>query len=431
MSKPIPISQFNHQAQWLIDHFALDQKRGGCSLSIVHRGQLVTSIGAGEARENVPFTPTTLSLNFSTGKGILVTLIHVLVANKLLDYDIPIAHYWSAFGNNGKTTISLRHVLSHEAGLFDITSITQHAKDMLDWQAMIEKIETMNISQSKSDTQERDEKFVAYSALVSGWILGGLVEKVTHLDLQTALENYLLAPLNLIGQVYMGVPAEIVTKIARPFRDKEERAKPKMVEDSQATLDFYAMLPTYECWQKIAAKGNTDKPISKLTTQQINGLYFDSTKIDLSDYKSALVPVGSRQFNYFHPASLQAKIPAVNTVATGHALVTIYAMLANRGVWHHNIMIDLTTFEHLSKVQNSTQDKIMPALMNWRLGYHRVFSLCKDTKNAFGHMGYNGSMAWCDPSRELAVAFTHNYDVTMMTEIRQFMVNELVLANFS
>ena len=82
----------------------------------------------------------------------------------------------------------------------------------------------------------------------------------------------------------------------------------------------------------------------------------------------------------------------------------------------------------------------MPAHMAWRLGYHRRFSIChskgldKSTNDAaesmeqsFGHMGYNGSVAWCDPTRQLSFAFIHNFDVTMLNDIRQFALTEAVL----
>lgn len=146
----------------------------------------------------------------------------------------------------------------------------------------------------------------------------------------------------------------------------------------------------------------------------------------MEDYKSALVPIGSRQFNYYHPATLQAKIPA-SGVASAFALARIYAMLANQGRWQDTAIISAPIFAELSKIHNQQFDKIMPAVMAWRLGYHRIFSLCHDVSHAFGHMGYNGSMAWCDPSRDLALAFVHNYDVTMLNDIRQFIINETVL----
>jgi hypothetical protein len=42
-------------------------------------------------------------------------------------------------------------------------------------------------------------------------------------------------------------------------------------------------------------------------------------------------------------------------------------------------------------------------------------------------MGYNGSVAWCDPTRQLSFAFIHNFDVTMLNDVRQFALTEAVL----
>ena len=44
--------------------------------------------------------------------------------------------------------------------------------------------------------------------------------------------------------------------------------------------------------------------------------------------------------------------------------------------------------------------------MHWRLGYHRGFAIGANTRNAFGHYGFGGSGALCDPNRQLAVAMT-------------------------
>ncbi|STZ04983.1 Uncharacterised protein [Moraxella osloensis] len=82
-----------------------------------------------------------------------------------------------------------------------------------------------------------------------------------------------------------------------------------------------------------------------MTTQAINALYFQPANINIEDYKSALVPIGSRQFNYYHPVTLQAKIPAANGVASAIALATIYAMLANRGVWQGKTLINSAVFK--------------------------------------------------------------------------------------
>ncbi|HBI48315.1 MAG TPA: serine hydrolase, partial [Moraxellaceae bacterium] len=394
-----------HLAQ-LLSQFDLNQKVGGCSLVIFHQGKAVTQLAHGIAnidktnQQVTPWQPSTLSLNFSTGKGILVTLIHILVSQKLLAYDKTLASYWPAFAQNGKDNITLRDILTHESGLFNIVSITEHAKDMLDWQLMLSKVEQMalnsptNTHSSGNGSANKDSvnqstkssaaSNVAYSALVSGWVLGGLIAKVTQLSLQQALEYYLLQPLDLVGQVYFGVPKDIIEQVAGQIRAKETQVKPLLTQDADSTLHFYQSLPFYPAWLTLS---QSDSP---LTTQAINALYFQPANINIEDYKSALVPIGSRQFNYYHPVTLQAKIPAANGVASALALATVYAMLANRGIWQGKTLINSAVFKALSTIHNEQFDKIMPAVMAWRLGYHRVFSLFHDVSDAFGHMGYNG-----------------------------------------
>lgn len=427
------LNAINQQLAHLLQAFDLNQPLGGCSLVIYHRGQCVTALAHGTATVDkttgarTPWTPHTLALNFSTGKGVLVTLVHCLVSQGLLDYDTPIAAYWADFAQHGKAGITLRDVLSHRANLYDVQQITHTAKDMLDWQAMVAKVAAM----PPTTPAHTDVPTVAYSALVSGWVLGGLVERVTGLTLQAALARYLLAPLGLVGQVYFGVPRAIVPEVAqrlRPPSANSERSKPVLPADSATTLAFYQTLPMYADWQRLAA---TDEV---LNTQAINALYFTPSQVAPADYQAALVPEGSRQFNYYHPASLQAKIPAANGVASAQALATIYAMLANGGQWtihgKPRTLITPEVFAALQQVQNQQADKVMPATMQWRLGYHRVFSRLHAVADGFGHMGYNGSMAWCDPDRQLAVAFVHNYDTTMLNDVRQFILTEQILDFF-
>ena len=201
--------------------------------------------------------------------------------------------------------------------------------------------------------------------------------------------------------------------------------------DSAATLATYAALPSYGCWQQLT--GITDKP---LTGAQINGLYFDQTQLNLKNYKAALLPSGSEPIHYYNAKTLQASLPAANGVASAQALATIYAMIANGGQWQGKTLIAPSIIAQLTTPQATGQDGVMPADMGWRLGYHRLFQLCTAEGSAvkaanaqgFGHMGYNGSVAWCDPARQLSFAFVHNFDVTMLNDIRQFALTEVVIS---
>ena len=474
-SEPIKLtvttnSDLQQRLQQLLTDLQLDDAPAGGALVVCQAGQCIAQASVGMARADLPWSADTLSLNFSTGKGILATLVHVLVSQQLLDYDRPIADYWPAFAAQGKEQITLRRVMSHQANLFSIQSIDVDHEAVLDWHRMLEKAAAMPIT-----APEQSELYdSAYSALVYGWVLGGVIEAVTDMPLADALRHYLTEPLGVADSCYFGVPENKVNEVAhlvKYFETEEQvaeqednlqtnqessqqcvqeqsqtrprRSKPILRADSANTLHTYTSLPSYACWQKKAltnqtsTNGSTNESttvdeLPSLDTAKINRLYFNSSQLNLRNYKSALVLANKQPIDYYDKRTLQAIIPAANGVASARALAAIYAMLANGGKWQGQTFINEATFKQLSTPQVTGIDAVMPAKMNWRLGYHRRFSIChseasNDRAQGFGHMGYNGSVAWCDPARQLSLAFIHNFDVTMLNDIRQFALTEALL----
>lgn len=435
-------TQLQQHLQQLLTDLQLDDAPAGGAVVVYQAGECIAQASTGLARLDMSWQPDTLAINFSTGKGILATLVHVLVSQQMLDYDMPIAHYWPAFAAQGKGKLTLRNVMSHQANLFSIQSIEVDSEALLDWEYMLKTVAEMPIT-APDHTELYDS---AYSALVYGWVLGGVIEAVTELSLAEALRRYLTEPLGIADSCYFGVPASKVNQVAKLAKDFEssnednsqlrsKRQKPTLKLDSQSVLRAYENLPSYACWQQQAlANERTNLPV--LDTAYINRLYFDTSKLNLKNYKAALIPVGKQAIDYHSRETLQAVIPAANGVASAQALATIYAMLASGGEWQGQTLIDSTTFEQLSTPQVSGLDAVMPAAMHWRLGYHRRFDICQNeanetadvSKQGFGHMGYNGSVAWCDPERQLSFAFVHNFDSTMLNDIRQFALTESVLS---
>ena len=433
-----------YQLQQILEKLQLDGSPAGGSLVVFHKGKCIVQASVGLANFNKPWSADTLSLNFSKGKGILATLIHVLVSEKLLQYDSAIADYWPAFSAKGKAQITLREVLSHQADLFAISSIEADHQTLLDWQTMLIEVAAMPIT-PPDNAAIYDS---AYSALVYGWILGGLIEKVTNMSLAAALETYVTQPLGIAGSCYFGVPKDRVGDVATlskhfemanktTSKSSQKSNKPLFKADSVSTLQTYAELPSYQCWQQLAVEQGLVDLDTPLIATLINRLYFDHSAINAKNYRAALIPIDKQPLDYYHKEVLQAIIPAANGVASARALATIYAMLANGGVWQGKTLIDATTFAQLSMPQVHGMDAVMPASMEWRLGYHRLFSVCQmiddnDVKTlnqqGFGHMGYNGSVAWCDPTRQLSFAFVHNFETTMLTDSRQFALTEALLS---
>lgn len=412
------------QLEQLLPSLAFDDDKAGGALTIFKDGVCVVDAAFGQANAAMAWTPRTLSLNFSIGKGVLATLIAVLVSDGVLAYDRPISDYWAEFGTNGKQKITLIDVLSHRAGLYHIASVVRSNDELGDWQAMLQAVASMAVATPKD--QDKHHYASAYSALVSGWILGGVIERATGETLQAVLEQKLAAPLGLAGELYFGLPSALHDNLALPsslFFDRTKRVKPVLKQDSDATKALFKALPIADLWQQKLTATNQD---GELTTQRIGQLYFDSSMLNLTNYKNALLADNKTPVNYYHPMLLSSPIPAANGISTSHALATLYAMHANDGVWGDKVLIKPATLRAMRQIYSDGADAVMPANMHWRAGFHRLFSV-QSANNAYGHMGYNGSVAFCDPDRRLAVAFIHNFETTMLNDIRQFVVSEMAL----
>ena len=98
----------------------------------------------------------------------MATLAHILVSEGFLDYDTPIGRYWPEFAQQGKDKLTLRHILSHQSGLYDIRNLINDAAEMLEWQHMLTVFEQAKPRFSAGEG-------VAYQALtLAGWSVGYL-----------------------------------------------------------------------------------------------------------------------------------------------------------------------------------------------------------------------------------------------------------------
>lgn len=354
-------------------------QQGGAALVVYFQGQKVVDIFTGKKSQEEDWQSDTLAMCYSTGKGILATLAHILVSEGILEYDQPIAHYWPEFAQNGKANITLRHVLSHQSGLFDIRNMIDAATEMLDWSHMLDVV-------AAATPRFVAGQSFAYQPLTYGWILGGVIEKAAKQPLSWLMQRYLVQPLELDG-AYFGTPVLELDRVARLLVKPKAptSAKPQTKKNSQPR------------------KASLSERLLELSGQ------------NPQDFQDAMIPKGMRNFSFYSDEGLQAVIPAANGVFTADSLAKVYAMLAKQGEWQGTQLIRPEVFKQLSSVQSKARDRVMPIPMHWRLGYHRILTMGKRAPHGFGHVGFNGSGAWCDFDRELSFAYTHNFNVTSAT----------------
>lgn len=367
-------------------------KPGGAALCVYYRGEPVIDIWGGTInKEMEPWQPDTVSLSFSTTKGIASTLLHKCVDQGLLSYDDPVSKVWPEFAANGKRGITLRHIMSHEAGLYHFKHMVDRADRILDWEYMVEQL-------AKATPRHKPGKTNGYHAFTYGWLAGEIARRAMDgKSFKDLVKQEIADPLELDG-LFVGMPkdqmhrrAHLVTNNGRPGK------KPK---------------------SKLLAKGAMAAAI--VGARMVN--------FDFNETVNAFHTRGMIDMDFNDEAVVSASIPAVNGMFSARSLAKLYSVMAMGGEYNGKSFISRETLSQVSQVQNRNLGRVIPMPMHWRLGFHRVFAFGQRVPAGFGHFGFGGSGGWCDPSRELAVGYVLNSGVgTPFGDARIVRINTSVL----
>lgn len=334
---------------------------GGGALTIYRGDELVLDVWGGyrDVEALLPWRRDTMAMSFSTTKGATSTVVHRLVDRGLIDVDATVAAHWPEFGGDGRDEITVRQLLSHQAGLHRIRRRVSSAEEMLDHEAMIDLVSSQRPS-------PRPGRVSGYHGITYGWLVAGLCRAVTGKSIGQLVQEEIVEPLDLDG-MYIGTP-----------RDQHHRV-----------ASLYPRPPAY-MHGKAAARLAERVPATR-------------------GVAAALMVDGFEDL-WFEPERrlLETEMPAANGVFTARSLATMYAALANRGRLGDVRFLSEETVRLLGKVQRRDRDIVLGLPMRWRLGYHHAFIAGRPMPKAFGHFGYGGSGGWADPETGLSVAFVTN-----------------------
>ena len=109
--------------------------------SVLIEGQPVVDLWAGHAdtARTHPFTETTLTPVFSTGKAVMALLIATAVEAGRLSYDQTVASVWPEFAAEGKQDVTVAQLMSHQSGLPGFSEAVDPAV-WFDAPAVVEKL---------------------------------------------------------------------------------------------------------------------------------------------------------------------------------------------------------------------------------------------------------------------------------------------------
>jgi CubicO group peptidase (beta-lactamase class C family) len=356
---------------------------GGAAVCVYQHGECVLDLWGGDRdRQGRPWERDTMAPSFSTTKGIASTLIHIMVDRGLLDYDAPVAEYWPEFAQAGKEAITLRHVLAHQSGLYHIRQMIDDASRMLEWEYMVEAIQ-------RAEPIHPPGERTGYHGLTYGFLVGEILQRVTHKSFPELVQQELVEPLDLDG-MYIGAPEDALDRAAELIWPGRRLA-----------------------WlsRESSSDGRRAEDIAHAGASWLSDALLRYAKLDLDlvSILDALAPRGISGFDFGAEDTLRAAIPAANGLFTARSLARMYAALSMGGELDGVRLLSRRTLAEATQRQRRTSAlAVIPFDMRWRLGYHGIFTSLGVPREAFGHFGFGGSGGWADPSRELAVALIVN-----------------------
>ena len=154
-----------------------------------------------------PAAADTLYNVYSVTKAVAATALHIQVEKGLVDYDAPIADYWPEFAQNGKASATVRHALTHRAGVpLMPEGVTPELMCDSDWMA--------NAIAAMEPLAPPGEKTL-YQSMTFGWIIGEIVRRSDPAgrNLNAFVQDEIAAPLGL-SDLWIGIPDRVAERVA-------------------------------------------------------------------------------------------------------------------------------------------------------------------------------------------------------------------------
>lgn len=352
------------QANALLDQLHATGYYPAIQICVRHRGEVVLHRAIGRYRpiEQDAWQPVELDTRFmlfSISKCVAAICAHILFERGAIHVDDPIHWYIPEFAQHGKEHITLRHVLTHTAGL---PMLRWRLTDDLirDWDRIIQDL-------SSSKPLYFPGRMTSYHLLSGGYLIGEVIRRVDGRDLRQFAHDELLAPLGF-ETFNFGIDPSWYPKTA-----KSERVEP---------------LPP--------------RPLIKAINQTIQ-----------LDLEQALAVMN-------RPAVFESIIPSGNVVGTAEETSRFFELLRQGGALDGVRVLSQEQVKRATVEQVASKHDLTlfftPARysLGFMLGRKRselnVFG--RATQEAFGHLGFTRNLGWADPARGLSVGFLTSSKIT-------------------
>ena len=348
------------QIQETFNDLFKNNKETGAAFSVVQNNRKIISLHGGTKNlQKDPWDENTIVNTFSASKGMYEACIAKIVNDNLLDLDKPVCHYWPAFQETSKSSILVKHILSHQSGMYRFKQKLEN-KDLLDWEKVISILENQNPDHKPGEA-------TYYHAKTHGYLVGNLIKIITGLSVGEFLNRFITKKNNLnfffgVNELQMQNIADLSTGV---FMDESKKS----------------------------------------TEENLNA--FNNPEHDLEFYNTA--------------AWRKAEIPSMGGHGNSNAIASIYDYLANDLKNNSKNIIKKNILQKGLEETKSSMDLSLNFPIRWtNLGFIlRGGWMFGKHKESFGHNGWGGSLGFADPINGLGISYvTKEINPTMGVDQR-------------
>ncbi len=316
-----------------------------------------------------PWREDTIVTVMSTTKGVSSMALAVAHSRGLLDYDERVATYWPEFAANGKQDVTVRQLLSHQAGLPVIDT-------PLDLDTLADLDALGRIIGAQAPKWEPGTRH-GYHGISLGWYESELLRRVDpqHRSIGRYFADEVAAPLGI--DFFIGLPDAV---------DDERRATIHAFQPAEMLLHLHEFPAKFV--------------LGFLNPRSLTGKAFGNPR------------VLSLMGNYNRRDCLRVESPASNGTGEVRAIAKAYGCLATGG---RELGLTNATLSALIEPASPPSGGLMDLVIHtdsiFSLGYVKPFPAFRfgtAAGKAFGTPGGGGSFGFADPDAGVGFAYAMN-----------------------
>ena len=338
----------------------------GAACCIYHHGEKVVDLWGGIRNKATgeAWEEDTMVLVFSATKGLAAMTMALAHSRGWLDYEERVCTYWPEFAQEGKDKVTVRQLLSHQAGLFALGEPVD--------KRVVADLDRLAIVLARQKPAWEPGSRQAYHALSLGFFEGELLRRVDpqHRSLGQFFQDEIASPLG---------------------------------------VDFYIRLPESIPTSRLAVLDNGN-PLIALTRLPFR-LMLAAMNPRSAIYRALVINPGSEvSLDDARVYARNLEVPSGGGVGTARAMACAYSVFATGG---RELGLRQDTLQALRAPAipsgHGFYDEALKGEIQFSLGFMKT---CPNWPfghaGAFGSPGAGGSLGFADPQIGMAYAYVTN-----------------------